>query len=229
MRRCFFEVAVYDQGWQKEEMGRVTADGEEVVFDEGTPSSPRDIFDLVSQVLGEQRKAIVSFVSDGKDSLQTGTFPESFELIEIKSMYHDEIILRISIELLNQMSELVGQLKAYQGNVLSVPWSEVFKQMDQFIAKIQPFADLVDNVAPYVQSYSPPWGDQFTTIAQDQANCLNIILKSFEIRHPAALSNCLESDLIPLCESTHSLFGNEVIPYLKDYLKSINHKWSNDA
>jgi len=64
-------------------MGRVTADGEEVVFDEGTPSSPRDIFDLVSQVLGEQRKAIVSFVSDGKDSLQTGTFPESFELIEI--------------------------------------------------------------------------------------------------------------------------------------------------
>ena len=45
-------------------MGSVIADGEEVVFDEGMPDSPRDIFDLVSQALGDQRKAIVKFEVD---------------------------------------------------------------------------------------------------------------------------------------------------------------------
>ena len=210
-------------------MGRVTADGEEVVFDEGTPTSPRDIFDLVSQALGDQRRAIVKFDSDKEDCLTSGSFPDRFVSIDIQSMYHDEIILRISIQLLNQMSDLVVQLKAYQGNVLSVPWSEVFKQMDQFISKIQPFADLVDNVAPYVQSYSPPWGDRFTSIAQGQANCLNTILKSFETKHPAGLSNCLGSDLIPLCETTQLLFRDEIIPYLKEFLKSNNPDWTDDA
>ena len=49
------------------------------------------------------------------------------------------------------MNELENHLKSYRSNILSVPWSEVFKQMDQFISKIQPFADLIDNVAPYVR------------------------------------------------------------------------------
>ena len=107
----------------------------------------------------------------------------------ITSMLHDEIIFRISTQLLNQMNELENHLKAYQGNVLSIAWSEVFKQMDQFISKIQPFADLIDNVAPYVQSYSPPWADRFMSIAKEQANCLNLLLRSFEMRHPAGLSH----------------------------------------
>ena len=100
-------------------MGSVVADGEEVVFEEGMPDSPRNIFDLVSQALSEQRKAIVKFKVDHKNCLQDGEFPESFDFIEIESMPHDEIILRISIQLLNKMSDLESQLRAYQANVLS--------------------------------------------------------------------------------------------------------------
>ena len=210
-------------------MGSVIADGEEVVFDEGTPNSPRDIFDLVSQALGDQRKAIVKFEVDQLDCLQEGKFPDSFDSIMITSMLHDEIILRISIQLLNQMNELENHLKAYQGNVLSIAWSEVFKQMDQFINKIQPFADLIDNVAPYVQSYSPPWADRFMSIAKEQANCLNLLLNSFEMRHPAGLSHCVGSELVPLCNSTHELFAKEIIPFLKSNVEEVNPDWSNDA
>ena len=54
-------------------MGSVIADGEEVVFDEGTPDL-RDIFDLVSQALGDQRKAIVKFEVDQRDCLQMESF-----------------------------------------------------------------------------------------------------------------------------------------------------------
>ena len=210
-------------------MGSVIADGEEVVFDEGTPDLPRDIFDLVSQALGDQRKAIVKFEVDQRDCLQDGKFPDSFKSISIETMLHDEIILRISIQLLNQMNELENHLKSYRSNILSVPWSEVFKQMDQFISKIQPFADLIDNVAPYVQSYSPPWADKFNSIAKNQANCLNLLLSSFEMRHPAGLSHHIGTNLVPLCESTHSLFSEEIIPYLKSHLKEVNPDWSNDA
>ena len=196
-------------------MGSVIADGEEVVFDEGTPNSPRDIFDLVSQALGDQRKAIVKFEVDQLDCLQEGKFPDSFDSIMITSMLHDEIILRISIQLLNQMNELENHLKAYQGNVLSIAWSEVFKQMDQFISKIQPFADLIDNVAPYVQSYSPPWADRFMSIAKEQANCLNLLLNSFEMRHPAGLSHCVGSELVPLCNSTMNSSQRKSFLFLK--------------
>ncbi|MDG1173216.1 MAG: hypothetical protein P8M67_02850 [Opitutales bacterium] len=210
-------------------MANITADGEDVIFDQGTPSSPRDVFDLVSQALGEQRKAIVRFEVDKMDCLQTGQFPDSFELIVLDSMYHDEIILRISLQLLNQMSELSPQLRAYQGNILTSPWTEVFKQMDQFIAKIQPFADLIDNTSPFVQSYSPPWGDRFTETAQKQANCLNLILNAFEIRNPAGLSQVLGSDLIPLVESGQALFDQVIIPYLKNSVKKHTPEWSYDA
>ena len=210
-------------------MGSVVADGEEVVFNDGTPSSPRDIFDLVSHALGEQRKAIVSFEVDGTDVLQTGNFPETFEAVIIKSLVHDEIILRISIQLLNQLGESIAHLKAYQSNILSVAWSEVFKQMDGFISKIQPFADLIDNVSPYVQSYNPPWGNQFTEIAQVQANCLNLVLGAFEQKNPARLSEIINTELIPVIEDTHKLFGESAIPSLKELVLANNPNWQNDA
>lgn len=210
-------------------MSRITADGEEVIFDEGKPNSLLDIFELVSLALGEKRKAIVKFDVDGKDCLQTGTFPETFESIDIQSLYHDEIILRISIQLLDQISELVEQLKIYQGNVLSTPWSQVFNQMDQFIKKIQPFADFVDNIAPYMETYSPPWADRFTSIAHSQAKFLNTLLTSFEHRQPAVLTSCLDSDFIPLCESAQLLLSDEIIPYLKRFLQSKKPNLSDDA
>lgn len=210
-------------------MGKVIADGENVVFAEGIPDSPRVIFDLVSQTLGDQRKAIVKFEVDQIDCLLDGKFPDSFKSIMISTMLHDEIILRISTQLLDQMNELENNLKAYQGNILSIAWSEVFKQMDQFINEIQPFADLIDNVAPYVQAYSPPWADKFTCIARDQADYLNLVLRSFEMRDPAGLSQCVGGKLVPLCKSTHSLFADEIIPYLKRIIEEVNADLSNDA
>ena len=65
-------------------MGRVTADGEEVVFDEGTPTSPRDIFDLVSQALGDQRRAIVKFDSDKEDCLTVDRSQTALSLLIFK-------------------------------------------------------------------------------------------------------------------------------------------------
>ena len=69
---------------------------------------------------------------------------------------HDELTLRLVIEALNHMSDTGMQLQAYAQNVLNIAWSEVFKRMDEFIQKIQPFADLIDNLGPYVSTYSPP-------------------------------------------------------------------------
>ena len=66
--------------------------------------------------LAEQR-SIVKFKVDGEDSLQTGSL-EQFELIEAESLSHDEITLRLSIELLNSMSNLEPEIQAYQANVL---------------------------------------------------------------------------------------------------------------
>ena len=48
------------------------------------------------------------------------------------------------------------EFEAYIRNILSVSWSEVFKRMDEFINKVQPFADLLDNLSPYAQTYQPP-------------------------------------------------------------------------
>ena len=52
------------------------------------------------------------------------------------------------------MSTLESSITAYQINILTTPWSDVFKQMDSFIAKIQPFADLIDHISPFSQSYN---------------------------------------------------------------------------
>ncbi len=196
-------------------VGKVVADGEEVIFEEGVPSSTRHIFDLISQVLGEQRRAIVSFEVDGEDCLKSGEFPEGFDSINAQSMLHDEIILRICSQLIDHTSQLPKQLEAYQANVLTTPWSDVFKRMDEFINRIQPFADLIDNVAHYVQSYSPPWSDSFQSIASSQAESLNLLLQSFERRDPAGLSACLASEITPLTIKAQNLFSSEVIPYLQ--------------
>ena len=89
------------------------------------------------------------------------------ELIEAESLSHDEITLRLSIELINQMNGLENSLSAYCVNVLSTPWSEVFKQMDAFVQKIQPFADLIDHVTPYAQSYAPPWKTKIEKFSEE--------------------------------------------------------------
>jgi len=207
-------------------MPKVMADNEEVNFQEGIPESPLHIYELLMGAFAEQKRSVIKFKVDGEDCLQSGKFPEHFELIEAESLSHDEITLRLSIELLNSMSNLGSEIDAYQVNILSIPWTEVFKQMDQFISKIQPFADLIDHVLPYAQSYSPSWKNELEEIAKRQGSVLDQLLKAFERSDPAGLSNELIIRFLPLHRDTCKLFTNEVIPSLK---KAIGNEDSIEA
>jgi len=194
---------------------KVLADQEEVVFQEGIPEEASHIYELLMGAFAEQRRSLVKFIVDGKDALQTGEFPDKFELIEAESLTHDEITFRLSIDLINQMSVHQEAIAAYQLNILILPWSDVFKQMDAFIKKIQPFADLVDHVIPYAQAYSPPWKKNLEEIAVSQANSLNKILEAFESSDPAGLSDEICNVFLPLTQKTLKLFGDDIIPFLK--------------
>ena len=197
-------------------MPKVLADREEVVFQEGIPEAPSHIYELLMGAFAEQRRSLVKFIVDGTDALQTGEFPEQFVLIEAESLTHDEITFRLSIDLINQMTTQNDAIAAYQSNVLVLPWSQVVNQMDAFIQKIQPFADLIDHITPYAQSYSPPWRESLEAVAVSQANSLNKILTSFENFDPAGLSDELHNVFIPLSHKTIKLFAEQIIPFLKE-------------
>ncbi|MDG1325568.1 MAG: hypothetical protein P8P49_07360 [Opitutales bacterium] len=208
-------------------MPKVLADNEEVVFQEGIPEEPLHIYELLMGAFAEQRRSVVKFTVDGKDALQSGDFAKSFELIEAESLSHDEITLRLSIDFINQMNTLEDSILAYQINILTTPWSEVFKQMDLFIQKIQPFADLIDHVSPYAQSYSPPWKDRIDGVAKAQAETLARLLTSFENFDPAGLSEELENGFIPLFRNAIKLFSEDIIPYLKAETEKATDETSN--
>ena len=72
-------------------MPKVLADNEEVVFQQGVPENPAQIYELLMQAFAEQRRSVIKFVVDGNDALQTGEFADSFELISAESLLHDEI------------------------------------------------------------------------------------------------------------------------------------------
>ncbi len=210
-------------------MPKVLADNEEVNFQEGIPAEPIHIYELLMGAFAEQKRSVVKFRVDGQDCMQSGEFPETFELIEAESLTHDEITLRLSIEFLNLMSNLGQEIEAYQANVLTTSWSDVFKQMDKFIEKIQPFADLIDHVLPYAQAYSPPWQNAFEEIAKSQGTALEIILKSFENKDPAGLSNVLTLKFLPLHNQAKELFNDQIIPFLKKEVDSSDTLSKSDA
>jgi len=210
-------------------MPKVLADNEEVNFQEGIPEKPIRIYELLMGALAEQRRSIIKFLVDGKDSMQTGEFAETFELIEAESLTHDEITLRLCAELLNSMATLEQDIQAYQANILITSWTDVFKQMDQFISKIQPFADLIDHVLPYAQAYSPDWKNDFENFAKSQGEILGNILKSFENKDPAGLSNELSLKFLPLYLNVKDLFVSQVIPSLQEVLESGESKNTQDA
>ena len=201
-------------------MPTVWADNEEVTFTEGAPQEPANVYELLMGALSEQGRAVVKFIVDGDDALAKGEFPESYEKIEITSLSHDELTLRLVTEALNHLSETKVQLQAYAQNVLNIAWSEVFKRMEEFIQKIQPFADLVDNLGPYVSTYSPPWRKDFEDLAKDQSESLGQILDAFEKGSPAALSVELNDGFIPMYDSLWKLFETDIIPFLKGKVES---------
>ena len=197
-------------------MPTVWADNEEVQFTEDIPKEPSSVYELLMGALSEQGRAVVKFIVDGEDALENGAFPDEYEKIEAFSLTHDELTLRLIIEALNHMSDTGMQLQAYAQNVLNIAWSEVFKRMDEFIQKIQPFADLIDNLGPYVSTYSPPWKKSFENIAKEQSECLGGILSAFEQGSPARLSDELCERFLPIYNRFRKLFDSEVIPFLKE-------------
>ena len=132
-------------------MSSVWADGEEVTFKECVPEQPGQIYDLLMGALSEQGRVVVKFVIDGIDLMQEDKqqVPETFTKIEAFSLTHDELTLRLIKEALKHLQGVDLQLEAYLRNILSVAWTEVFKRMDEFVGKVKPFAELLDNLAPY--------------------------------------------------------------------------------
>jgi hypothetical protein len=196
-------------------MRQVVVDGEAVVFEGEAPESPSEIHELLMNALSEQGRVVVSFAIDGNNSFPDDQFPGEYEKIEASSLTHDELTLRLIIESMNQLSETENQLDAYIRNILSVSWSEVFNRMNELVGKVQPFAELIDNLGPYVSAYEPPWGDRFKEISFEQADSLTGILDAFEQGNPAKLSDDLSIRFIPVFKRSRKLFSEEIIPYLK--------------
>lgn len=203
-------VGVIDAG-----MPKVSADNEEVVFDGEIPSQPAQVYELIMGALSEQGRAVVKFLVDGEDALQKSAFPDSFDEIEAFSLSHDELTLRLILESVKHLGQIEEQFDAYVKNILSVAWSEVFSRMDQFIEKVQPFADLLDNLTPYAKTYEPPWREALEAVSSDQAESLGKILTSFEQGNPSLLSDELTVNFIPIFKRSRKLFKEEVIPFLE--------------
>lgn len=201
-------------------MKEVIVDGEAVIFEGDVPDSPSRVYELLINALSEQGRVVTKFTVDGKSSLSEDKLPPNYQNIEAESLSHDELTMKLVIASLNQLSEIEVQLDAYIRNVLSIPWSEVFKRMDELISKVQPFAELVDNLGPYVNAYSPPWQEDFKDIAIDQAESLNSILDSFEQGNPARLSDELSTRFITIFKKARKLFSEDVVPYLKQKVES---------
>lgn len=203
-------------------MPTVWADNEEVTFTEDIPEDPSHVYELLMGALSEQGRAVVKFIVDGVDALENGAFPEGYEKIEAFSLSHDELTFRLVIEALNHTSDTGVQLLAYAQNILNISWSEVFKRMDEFIQKIQPFADLIDNLGPYVSTYSPPWRNAFEELAKEQSSSLGEILGAFEKGSPAALSDELHEGFIPVFNKSRHFFETKIIPFLKEKVGNAN-------
>jgi hypothetical protein len=196
-------------------VSKVIADGEEVIFEGDVPLEPSRVYELLMGALSEQGRVVVQFVVDGVDSLEGGSFPDVYEKIEAFSLSHDELTLRLILESMKHLGQTEEQFQAYVRNILSVPWSEVFRQMDQLISRVQPFADLLDNLGPYAQTYDPPWRESLEAVAKEQSESLNEILTSFEQGNPALLSDELSVRFLPVFKRTRKLFVEEVVPFLQ--------------
>ena len=195
-------------------MSQVIVDGEDVIFEGDIPNETAHVYQLLMEALSEQARVIYTIEVDGQTPAGS-ELPETFEKIVITSMSHDELTMKLSIQSINQMSDTGKIMEAYMKNILTLPWSEVFKRMNEFIEKIEPFAELLDSIGPYVTAYDPPWGGALQDIAQEQSDTLENILKSFEQGNPAKLSDEIDYGLLPVFKRSRKLFKDEIIPYLK--------------
>ena len=196
-------------------MSEVYVDGEKVVFEGDVPESPDDVFNLLMNVLSEQGRAVTGFVVDGEDALGEGNAPATYGRIDAATLSHDELTLQVIREFLAKMEPLGEELRSYSRNILIVGWSEVFKRMEEFIDKIKPFADLLDNLSPYANAYSPSWKDDFANYATEQADSLEKILSTFEAGDTAGLSDEVSLTLVPLFDRCCKFLREVVAPDLE--------------
>ena len=91
--------------------------------------------------------------------------------------------------------------------------------MEEFVSKVQPFADLLDNLGPYAQTYKPPWGEDIIELSKKQADSLGVILDAFEQSNPVCLSDELSVNLIPIFKRTQKLFKDTIVPFLSEKVK----------
>ena len=197
-------------------MRQVVVDGEEVVFEGEMPEAPSQIYELLMNALSEQGRVVVGFSVDGSDSFPDDQFPGHYEKIEASSLTHDELTLRLVIESMNQLSETETQLDAYIKNILSISWSDVFNRMNELVSRVQPFAELIDNIGPYATAYDPPWAEKLKIVSVEQSESLNGMLDAFEQGNPAKLSDDLSIRFLPVFKRSRKLFSEEIIPYLKE-------------
>jgi len=200
-------------------MSSVIGDGEEVVLDGDVPTDPNHVYELLMGALSENGRAVVKFIVDGVDTVASGDTPSTYDKIEVISLSHDELTLRLIIESMNHLSTAEKEFEAYIRNILSVAWSDVFQRMNEFITKVQPFADLLDNLSPYAQTYNPPWKESLEKVTREQAESLGVILTSFQQGNPSSLSDELSINFLPIFKRARKLFSENIIPFLQEKVK----------
>ena len=203
-------------------MAEVKVDGEEVVFEGEPPSDLGQLFDLLMGAMSERGRAVVSFRVDGVDLMSSpgeSSLPETFEKIEASTLTHAEITLQLIERVENETSSLSDELVAYSQRILLLGWTEIFRRMDEFISKIQPIADLLDNLGPFAQTYDPPWRNAFTDLQRNQGQALEQALACFQIGDSAGLSDVVADSFNAVLADFRKLSDKEMKPYLRLEMK----------
>jgi hypothetical protein len=203
-------------------MAEVSVDGEEVVFEGEAPQEVGQVFDLLLGAMSERGRALVSFMVDGKDLMflaENDPPPSSFQKIEAFTLTHVELTLRLLERVEEETESLEEELLAYSRKVLFLGWSEIFNRMDEFVGKIQPLADLVDNLEPFSKTYDPPWRAPFEALQGQQSEALERVLTCFEAGDSAGLSDAVASSFLPMLAEFRKLSRKKMQPQLREEME----------
>tara|TARA_Y100000588_G_scaffold367089_1_gene433445 strand:+ start:2286 stop:2906 length:621 start_codon:yes stop_codon:yes gene_type:complete len=203
-------------------MAEVSVDGEEVVFEGEAPQEAGQVFDLLLGAMSERGRALVSFMVDGKDLMflaENDPPPSSFQKIEAFTLTHVELTLRLLERVEKETESLEEELLAYSRKVLFLGWSEIFNRMDEFVGKIQPIADLVDNLEPFSKTYDPPWRGSFEVLQSQQSEALERVLTCFKAGDSAGLSDAIASSFLPMLAEFRQLSRKKMQPQLREEME----------
>ena len=201
-------------------MTEVSVDGEEVVFEGEAPQDAGQVFELLLGAMSERGRALVSFVVDGVDQMaqsldEDATPVTAFQRIEATTLSHVELTLQLLEGVEEETSSLSDELLAYSRKVLFLGWTEIFNRMDEFIGKIKPLADLVDNLEPFAKTYDPPWREAFESLREQQMVALEEVLSCFQSGDSASLSDAVAGPYSLMFNQFRKLSNDDMKPYLR--------------